>query len=677
MKGFKKSLFALGLAGILFSTCSKDEGIIPYEEPEPEPVKTEKVYENVENLSNSELNQIDSIDSNSITFYDAMNFSKGDVLIGGVSEKTQGGLLRKVSSISNGGKTLNTTPASLEEVLQKDNFSLKYRLTMNDLEGQSSLKSAKNSLYSFEYEIPRTVVYDLDKNLETTNDQVWVQGNLLFDIDYNIYGEFDHGFKKFEFEAIIKENSFLEVGGNLNKNIEKEVNLYEQTFVPITIPGPAVPIVLRPKIEIDAGIIGEINGSFYSNISQEQIVKQTLIYENKKWSTIKELDKDFNFSGVDAHLDSEVKAYISPRMNVIVNELVGPYVDVEGYLKLHVNTDENPWWNLKGGINGDLGVDMRFLSFLIPDYEKRIIEYEELIAEAKDNEEENHGPLAQFDITPGSGTTKTEFAFDASKSQDVEDSIYDLYYRWDFEGDGIWDATWTKGNLFEKHVYTNSGTYYPKLEVRDSGEKTFAVSRSLNVSPDETPKEDIEYSKFIDPVDGQEYDIIRIKDQWWFQENFNRYTKESHYPKDDSLNNHSYGRMYVWEDIANNVPAGWRIPSLYEWYEMMNYFDNTVTTNKYISGNEIGNILKEEGTLHWKAGNQGRDEVDFRILGAGYNSANVARGDYLKERAYFWTRTKKDSNENMAVGFEYNSPNVSCFGGYLNSGQSVRFVKDD
>ena len=47
-------------------------------------------------------------------------------------------------------------------------------------------------------------------------------------------------------------------------------------------------------------------------------------------------------------------------------------------------------------------------------------------------------PRALFQINPDFGNRITEFTFDASLTKDDEDSIGQLQFKWDWQGDGIW-----------------------------------------------------------------------------------------------------------------------------------------------------------------------------------------------------------------------------------------------
>jgi PKD repeat protein len=79
----------------------------------------------------------------------------------------------------------------------------------------------------------------------------------------------------------------------------------------------------------------------------------------------------------------------------------------------------------------------------------------------------NTPPTAVFQAIPSFGNTETLFTFDASASSDIEDSPQDLYIRWDFENDGIWNTDFDTSKTIV-HQFPVGGTFSVKLEVIDT-----------------------------------------------------------------------------------------------------------------------------------------------------------------------------------------------------------------
>ncbi len=97
-------------------------------------------------------------------------------------------------------------------------------------------------------------------------------------------------------------------------------------------------------------------------------------------------------------------------------------------------------------------------------------------------------PTASFTVTPASGDTRTPFTVDASTSSDAEDPVTALEVQWDWEGDGVWDTTWT-GQKTAEHQYASPGTYTIRMKVRDTGTLMDSTTRQVEVAsppPDST-----------------------------------------------------------------------------------------------------------------------------------------------------------------------------------------------
>jgi len=79
----------------------------------------------------------------------------------------------------------------------------------------------------------------------------------------------------------------------------------------------------------------------------------------------------------------------------------------------------------------------------------------------------NTPPDVEFTLSPTAGDTSTLFAFTITAS-DAQDASTSLQFRWDWENDGIWDTDWSLAQV-AAHRYSRFGTYYMKLEAKDTG----------------------------------------------------------------------------------------------------------------------------------------------------------------------------------------------------------------
>ena len=89
-------------------------------------------------------------------------------------------------------------------------------------------------------------------------------------------------------------------------------------------------------------------------------------------------------------------------------------------------------------------------------------------------------PVANFVFSPDSGHIITPFTFDASISKDDEELISELLFRWDWEGDGIWDTEYNNNPVIT-HQFIITGHYNVTLQVKDPSNLSNLKSRPIDV----------------------------------------------------------------------------------------------------------------------------------------------------------------------------------------------------
>jgi len=93
----------------------------------------------------------------------------------------------------------------------------------------------------------------------------------------------------------------------------------------------------------------------------------------------------------------------------------------------------------------------------------------------------NTAPIASLKITPSIGTRETSFRFDASAGRDDQTGTNNLDYRFDFNGDGIFDTKFTNGRSKSKKI-PQIGKFTAIVEMRDHANATSRATASFEVS---------------------------------------------------------------------------------------------------------------------------------------------------------------------------------------------------
>ncbi|MCX6270025.1 MAG: hypothetical protein NTU44_02195 [Bacteroidetes bacterium] len=227
---------------------------------------------------------------------------------------------------------------------------------------------------------------------------------------------------------------------------------------------------------------------------------------------------------------------------------------------------------------------------------------------------------------------------------------------------------------------TPNTKYYVRAYATNSAGTGYGNEQSFTTSPLET----------VTDIDGNVYHVIKIGNQKWMVENL----KTTHYRNGDPIpnvtgsqwntlttgaccayndnpsNTATYGLLYNFyaaTDSRNIAPTGWHIPTNEEL--------DTIT--EYLGGwLECGNKMKEAGTAHWMAPNQGATNASG--LTALPGGRNYDTGfEKLHETSYWWS-----SSQPYGYGFAWMlNYDLSSFMGFGMAGDetwgcSIRLIKD-
>lgn len=316
----------------------------------------------------------------------------------------------------------------------------------------------------------------------------------------------------------------------------------------------------------------------------------------------------------------------------------------------------------------------------------------------------NTSPTAFFDVAPGSGTTNTIFAFDASGSTDTEDPTSDLQVRWDFDGDGNWDTNWDTSKTVN-YQYSSEATFSAKMEVKDTKGLTDQYTKSITISNGGGST-----GSFTDNRDGNTYSTIEIGNQTWMAENLAYLPTVS--PKSEGSNSEpyfyvygyegtsvslakeednytTYGVLYNWPastaDTYGNgqdiCPGGWHLPSQVEWTQLTDYLINNgygIQMDSWVAKSMASNSLWELDLDYNVGGDQASNNSSgFNALPGGERSWDG--GVYnLSRHANFWSSYSSDPNGQFArmMQLKFNSPEAKEVGLNREDGFSVRCIKD-
>ena len=319
---------------------------------------------------------------------------EGDVLLFGITSKTPRGLLRKVVSRQENGSSvaLKTEQATLEDAFENLHLKMTRDLKPGELESTSTSLSGLTILEAplnvggtmsneFQVNFDNTVLYDMDGSPDTTDDQVVADGSITFTLSFTFEVDISwFTLKHVKIGPDVDEKADVEISTTMpGLSFSKEIPIADLYFPPFTV-GP-VPVVTN--LELVMGANGELTVQVSAGVNEEMGVSVGAMYEDSAWQPYADFTHEFGYTPPQLDASASLKAYLGPKLNLLICGVAGPYGQINGYMELTADINADPWWALYAGIEGWVGITGKILSFTLGSYETGdLIGYRKLLAQA-------------------------------------------------------------------------------------------------------------------------------------------------------------------------------------------------------------------------------------------------------------------------------------------------------
>ena len=181
----------------------------------------------------------------------------------------------------------------------------------------------------------------------------------------------NHHLQSFQFVAILHESAELKLYSQLDVlKVNKVVPIKQYIFMPATFFIGPVPVVVTPQLTVYVGADARVSVDFSAGVEQSAEITTGASYGNGNWSSIIGISDNHIDKTLTPKLEPTAKAeaFAGPELSVKVYGVAGPYGQVKGYLALKADPTASPWWTLKGGVNGELGMKVEIFSFAVATY---------------------------------------------------------------------------------------------------------------------------------------------------------------------------------------------------------------------------------------------------------------------------------------------------------------------
>ncbi|MBX3214633.1 MAG: hypothetical protein KF850_21540 [Labilithrix sp.] len=270
-----------------------------------------------------------------------------DVLLAGMSEHTPAGSLVKVLGTERRGDALvvRTRPAKLEEAFKTLSVKAKGRLPVPAApEGDpsaASTQSVQRTRQGLGFSYPYRLEGSSDGGRLALQGSLGIDASIGVDLDVNII-EFKVSTVALTFDA--NESFSADFTASGSSSVDKTLELARIPFqpIPIPIPGLPIPLVLTPRIVVEASLTGTAKGELQASVQQDAGFSSSLGYRDGKIGGTFEPNADFNVEQPTYGGSLSLRAAAEARLEVFVYDVFGPYAGIESYLQLSANAEGPP-----------------------------------------------------------------------------------------------------------------------------------------------------------------------------------------------------------------------------------------------------------------------------------------------------------------------------------------------
>lgn len=315
----------------------------------------------------------------------------GHVLASNVSQLAPDGFLRKVVGVSRSGNrfVFETVDASLEDAIEQGVVEISRALTTDDLARlpqEQGIRVAKMR----PGRAPGVISVKIDN--VSLADKVFANGEVEVEPKFNFKVVIkNHQIQEVLFTNETNEKVTLELQGQLPyKDVKLSKEIKRLRFKPFTIWVGPLPVVIRPKLVVVVGVRGDLPDKITTSVVHNGVLRAGVHYDRANQWTLEPTDfsHTYDFNPPQVATGASLKAYAGPRLKLYLYTAPGPYAQVDGYLQLTADALKTPWWELYGGLEAEIGVEIEVKRAallgrpLVLSYSKSVLDEQWLIADA-------------------------------------------------------------------------------------------------------------------------------------------------------------------------------------------------------------------------------------------------------------------------------------------------------
>lgn len=270
-----------------------------------------------------------------------------DIVLAGVTARTRGGLVAKVLGVEHrvDAFVIRTRPARLEEAFETLSIKAKGHLAVPAAPPADADDTSPKTLGRIQQGLGLSYPYRLEASSD--GGRVTLQGSLGLDASVGV--DLDVDIVAFEvrtaaltFDA--SESFSADLSATGNAAIDEARELARIGFAPITIPVPGlpIPVVLTPRVVVEARLSGNAKGALRANVQHDAGFSSSLGFRDGRIGGTFDPDAKFHVDQPVYDGSLSLRATAEARLEVLVYDTFGPYAGIESYLELGATLEGPP-----------------------------------------------------------------------------------------------------------------------------------------------------------------------------------------------------------------------------------------------------------------------------------------------------------------------------------------------
>lgn len=286
----------------------------------------------------------------------------GAIVAAAANRTVPHGLLAKVIRHNSDGSVV-TKPATLLEAVpegQIDSVTTlnSARLTQSAL--RSGLRLAGDG----------SVTKDVDGPLADCKGSVKAEasGSISIAPSFHLQASWSwlHGVTSAKFTADVTESSVLKASIEAAASCAGSRDLFAHpvTFATFVFDVGTIPIVVQPQLQITLDGKADVHAAVTTSATQNLTIGAGMQWQRGKGvSPITEASNTHQYKAPSVTAKADVKVSVNPEVNLLIDGVGGPEFGLTGGLELSADKANNPWWELDGFLEGNVGILIPLLHF--------------------------------------------------------------------------------------------------------------------------------------------------------------------------------------------------------------------------------------------------------------------------------------------------------------------------